>query len=187
MLWYLFKTWVGREKELVRMIRRTVPPEMYQECFVIEQERIWRKQQRSIVHMELLFPGCVFFTCKEKRFPLSFLEYLERIPDVAQWTSCGVLTIFPMMREDAEFLTGISGADHVVRLSSVKKDPDGRICRISDPLASCMGQIVRYQFKKRYAMVRRRLWGEEQAIVLGIMLEEDGERKCLVTTNGHTC
>ena len=107
MLWYLFKTWVGREKELVRMIRRTVPPEMYQECFVIEQERIWRKQQRSIVHMELLFPGCVFFTCKEKRFPHSFLEYLERIPDVAQWTSCGVLTIFPMMREDRLYVISL--------------------------------------------------------------------------------
>ena len=60
--WYLLKTWAGREEELVQKIRRTVPASAYQECFVIYQERIWRKQQKSIVHVEPLFPGCVFLT-----------------------------------------------------------------------------------------------------------------------------
>ncbi|RKI98591.1 hypothetical protein D7X87_26595, partial [bacterium D16-54] len=31
--------------------------------------------------------------------------------------------------------------------------------------------------KKRYAMVRHKLWGEERAIVLGIMLKEDREAR----------
>ena len=48
MQWYLLKTWAGREEELVQEIRRTVPGHMYKECFVIYQERIWRKQQKSI-------------------------------------------------------------------------------------------------------------------------------------------
>ena len=51
MLWYLLKTWEGKEKDLVDEIRRTVPPSVYDECFVIYQERIWRKQQRSVVHV----------------------------------------------------------------------------------------------------------------------------------------
>ncbi len=55
MQWYLLKTWAGREKEVMQEIRRTVPGHMYKECFVIDQERIWRKQQKSIVHVEPLF------------------------------------------------------------------------------------------------------------------------------------
>ena len=39
------------------------------------------------------------------------------------------------------------------------------------------GQVERYQFKKRYAMVRHRLWGEERTFVLGIVLNEDGGQK----------
>lgn len=176
MLWYLLKTWVGREEELAKEIRRTVPSGMYEECFVIRQERIWRKQQRSIVHVEPLLPGCVFLTCKESG---PFLGRLGQISSLAGRMICGDLTVFPMMKEDADFLTKISGKDHIVRLSYVQKDEQGQICKISDPLRTCREQIERYQFKKRYAMVRHRLWGEDQAIVLGIILKEDAERKLL--------
>lgn len=176
MLWYLLKTWVGKEEELVKEIQRTVPSYMYRECFVIYQERIWRKQQRSVIHVEPLFPGNAFLTCREPD-PLS--GRLEQIPSMAKLMACGNLTVLPMMREDGEFLTKISGKDHIVRLSYVLKDEQGQICKISDPLQACRGQIERYQFKKRYAMVRHRLWGEDQAIALGIILKEDAERKLL--------
>ena len=176
MLWYLLKTWVGREEELAKEILRAVPSDMYEECFVIRQERIWRKQHRSIVHVEPLFPGCVFLTCKKSE---PIFNRLEQIPALTGLIACGNLAVFPMMKEDADFLIKISGEDHVVRLSYVMKDEQGRICKMSDPLKACREQIERYQFKKRYAMVRRRLWGEDLAIVLGIILKEDAERKLL--------
>ncbi|MCI8661447.1 MAG: hypothetical protein HFG54_14590 [Lachnospiraceae bacterium] len=176
MQWYLLKTWVGREAELIKEIRRTVPPYMYGECFVIRQERIWRKQQRSVVHVEPLFPGCVFLTCRETG---QLFKRLEQIPSMAGLMAHGSLTVLPMMKEDVDFLTKISGPDHMVRLSYVTKNEQGQICNMSDPLKACQGQIERYQFKKRYAMVRHWLWGEEQAIVMGIILKEDAERKLL--------
>lgn len=176
MWWYLLKTWIGKEEDLVNEIRRTVPPSMYHECFVIYHERIWRKQQRSVVHMELLFPGYVFLTSKETG---SLFHGLGQIPAIAGLMICGGLTILPMMKEDGEFLTKISGKDHIVRLSYVLKDDQGQVCRVSEPLEVCKDYIERYQFKKRYAMVRHRLWGEEQAIVLGIILKEDAEQKLL--------
>ena len=156
--WYLLKTWVGREAELIKEIRRTVPPYMYGECFVIRQERIWRKQQRSVVHVEPLFPGCVFLTCRETG---QLFKRLEQIPSMAGLMAHGSLTVLPMMKEDVDFLTKISGPDHMVRLSYVTKNEQGQICNMSDPLKACQGQIERYQFKKRYAMVRHWLWGEE--------------------------
>ena len=176
MLWCLIKTWVGKEEGLVEEIRRTVPLHMYEECFVIYQERIWRRQQRSIVHMESLFPGCAFLTCKD---PESVYTRLSQVPAVSRLVNCKNVTILPMIKEDADFLEKISGEDHVVRLSYVLKDEQGQICKMTDPLRSCEGQIERYQFKKRYAMVRHRLGGEDRAIAMGIILKEDAEKKLL--------
>ena len=190
--WYLLKTWAGREEELVREVQKIVPPQMYEECFVIWQERIWRKQKKSIVHMEPLFSGCVFLTCKEreagdegKELPGNkavtenglFLPSLEKIPAAAQMMAGGIFTIFPMTGEDGQFLEKISGNEHVVRLSYVQKDEEGNICKLSEPLKVFQGQVERFQLKKRYAMVRHRLWGEERTFVLGIVLNEDGGEK----------
>ena len=185
MQWYLLKTWVGREEELVNEIRRTVPPHMYKECFVIYQKRVWRKQQRSVVHVELLFPGCVFLTCEKVSgekpdsadLAVSSFGWLESIPELARLITCGSLTILPMMKEDADFLESISGEGHMVELSYVVTGEDGKICNMSNPLRIFQGQIERCQFKKRYAMVRHRLWGENQVFVLGIILKEDAGQK----------
>lgn len=227
--WYLLKTWAGREEELVREVQKIIPPQMYEECFVIWQERIWRKQKKSIVHMEPLFPGCVFLTCREREAGAegkglpgnkavagkqaaagneavagnqaaaenevvaeneavtenrSLLQSLEKIPAAAQMMAGGVFTILPMTEEDGQFLEKISGDEHVVRLSYVQKDEEGNICKLSEPLKVFQGQVERFQFKKRYAMVRHRLWGEERTFVLGIVLNEDGGEKFRYSGDG---
>lgn len=173
MLWYLLKTWAGREEELVKVIHKTIPSYQYKECFVIYQERIWRRQQRSIVHRERLFPGCVFLTCEDSGKEDFLPRCPEKNPDIGDRMAWGNITILPMMPKDGEFLEKISGTDHVVRLSYVQKEEGGEIALVSGPLKKCAGQMERIQLKRRYAVVRCRLWGEEQAIVLGIMLRED--------------
>ena len=165
--WYLLKTWAAREKEVMQEIRRTVPGHMYKECFVIYQERIWRKQQKSIVHVEPLFPGCVFLTCETDNRPITENALTKGMAWGKRWH------FLPVMQEDAQFLEVLSGKDHRVKLSYVQKDEEGNISRLSEPLKGCQGQIERFQFKKRYAMVRHKLWGEEQVLVLGILLQED--------------
>lgn len=176
MLWYLLKTWAGREEELVETIHRTIPSCQYKECFVIYQERIWRRQQRSIVHRERLFPGCVFLTCEDRGREDGLCLCPEKSLDAGHRAAWGSAAVLPMMPKDGEFLEKISGEDHVVRLSYVEKEEGGEIALVSGPLKKCAGQMERIQFKKRYAVVRCRLWGEEQAMVLGIMLREDRGR-----------
>ena len=178
MKWYLLKTWPGKEEELVKEIWRTVPSHLYEECFVIYQERIWRKQQKSI-HVEPMWTGCVFLTCEESRAAQradDIFCILAQSASVARLMSDGELSVLPMMKEDGDFLSRISGKEHLVKLSYVLKNENGQIRGISGPLQGCSGKIERYQFKKRYAMVRHTLWGKEQAIVLGIILKEDRGR-----------
>lgn len=176
MQWILIKTWVGREEELAEEIKRILPPYCYQECFVIYQERIWRKQQRNIIHREKLFPGYVFLTCDSGAWLSG--EISDRLSMTTSFL-CKDATVFPMIEEDAAFLKKLSGDEHSVKLSYVLKDDKGNVCRLSEPLCICQGEIERIQFKKRYAMVRRKLWGEEQVIVLGIVLKEDAGQKLL--------
>lgn len=172
--WYLLKTWIGREEEAVSEICRSVPNDLYKECFVIYQERIWRKQQRSTVQLKPAFPGCAFLTCPAGKISW---QRLERIPAISRMIAFGGLSIFPMMEEDAHFLEKISGEEHIIRLSYVLKDEEGNIRRLSGPLKDFLGQVDRIQLKKRYAMARHRLWGEEKIFVLGIALKEDMEQK----------
>ena len=162
--------------------------------------------------MEPLFPGCVFLTCREREAGTEgkdlpgnedaagykaiagnkamtenglFLPFLEKIPAAAQMMDGGIFTIFPMTGEDGQFLEKISGNEHVVRLSYVQKDEEGNICKLSEPLKVFQGQVERFQLKKRYAMVRHRLWGEERTFVLGIVLNEDGGEKFRYNKDGR--
>ena len=200
MRWYLLKTWHGREEELVDEIRRTVPPCLYREAFVIYSQRVWRRQGRSIVHSEPLFKGCVFLTCKRTE---PVFRRLEQVPAISRLMAAGFVSVFPLIEKDAEFLEKISGDDHVVRLSHVLKEnrqekenlwPENTgagqnsgqtegtgaeplIYKISGPLEECLKDVESIEFRKRFVKLRRKLWGEEQVIALGIILNEDvGQR-----------
>lgn len=174
--WYLLKTWAGREEELAAEIRREFPDTLIKECFVIVQERIWVRQKRNIIHEEPLFPGCVFLTCSSLE---SATSRIGRIPAVARWRRSASLEILRMTEADGEFLAELSGKEHRVKLSCVLKDEQGKICKLSGPLKLYREQIERIQFKKRYAMIRHRLWGEDRTLVLGIVLQEDIDQECL--------
>lgn len=177
MRWYLLRTWIGREEELVKEIRRTVPPHLYHEAFVIYNERIWRRQGKNVVHVEPLFKGCVFLTCKDAE-PL-FCR-LERAPSMPRLMAAGGVDAFPLTDEDGEFLRRVSGEDHVVRLSRLLKEDgeenDNGAYRISGPLEDCAADIEHIEFRKRFVKLRRRLWGEDRTFALGMVLKEDLEQ-----------
>lgn len=186
MQWYLLKTWTGREEELVKEIRRTVPSYMYDDVFVIYTERIWRRQGRSIVHPEPLFHGCVFLTCQESE---PIWRRIGQVPFLAQWMAMGYLTVYPLMEKDAEFLQQIAGDEHVMRLSYVLRERDGltdgpanmyemsrNIYHVSGPLEYCLENIDSIEFRKRFVKLHKRLWGEDMVIAMGIVLHEDLEQ-----------
>ncbi len=134
MLWYLLKTWAGREEELAEEIRRTVPPYLYDEVFVIRNERIWRRQGRSVLHLEPLFKGCVFLTCRETE-PL--FQRMSRVPFMAMQMAAGNLSMLPLMEKDAQFLERISGKPHVVRASFLLREDSVSEMAYANPVGAC--------------------------------------------------
>ncbi len=177
MLWYKLKTWYGGEEALVKEIRRTVPPYLYKEVFVIYNERNLRRQQRSMIELEPLFKGCVFLTCEGTE---SLFRRLDKIPAISRLIATGYLSMFPLMEQDARFLEAISGEDHVVHLSYVLREAVGSAyCRVYGPLEYLLDDIEKIRFSSRFAKTHKKLWGEDTVIPLGLLLDVDVGGKAL--------
>ncbi len=173
-MWYVIQTMTGREEELVRMIRRQLSRESYTDCFVAYYERIWRKQRQSLVHVERLFPGYVFIVTEN---PQEIYFQLKTVPAMSKLISDGMFTFLPLEQGEEEFLRDMLADDHIIRLSFVDKDVKGRVRQVSGPLKRYLNQVERYQYKKRYALIRLQLLGQERTAALGIILPEDVRRE----------
>ena len=175
MLWYKLKTWYGGEEALVKEIRRTVPPYLYKDVFVIYNERDVRRQERVLIEQKPLFRGCVFLTCDETE-PL--FRRLEKIPAISRLIATGYLSMFPLMEKDARFLEAISGEDHVVRASYILRESEESIYyRVYGPLEYLLDGIEKIRFSSRFAKTHKKLWGEDTVIPLGVLLDVDVNAK----------
>ena len=173
-MWYVLQTITGREEELVYLIRKIVPPAVYEDCFVAYYERIWRKQQQSIVHVERLFPGYVFILSET---PQELYQELKRVPAMSRIVADGNFYFLPLEKEEEIFFRDMLAKDHIIHLSYIETNGKGRVYRISGPLKSYADRVQKYQFKKRYAIIRLRLLGVEKTVALGILLNEDIQKE----------
>lgn len=170
MQWYVLQTKTGEEEKLVLLIRKIVPSHLYNECFVVYQEQLWRRQRQNFVHIRRAFPGYVFITSTE---PELLFFCLKQVPAMSKMIADGNYFFLPLESGEAEFLGRIMNENHVVRLSYLSTDGRGNIRQVSGPLAFCVNQIASIRFGKRHVLVRLKLLGEEKTILLGIVLNED--------------
>lgn len=169
-MWYVLQTLTGKEEELTRMINKIIPHELYSDCFVAYYERIWRRQGQSIVHIERLFPGYVFIVSPR---PEELFHALKRVPAMSKLISDGFFTFLALEKEEEAFLQDMLGDKRIVSLSYVKTDGRGNVSIVSEPLKHYMPQVVRFQLKKRYVILKLRILGVDKTIALGIILNED--------------
>ena len=170
MQWYVLQTRTGEEEKLVEMVRRVVPHPLYGECFVIYHEQVWRRQQKNFVQVRRAFPGYVFITSRE---PEALFFCLKKLPAMVKMMAHDDDFFLPVEAEEEAFLKQMMNEQHVIGLSYLETDGKGRILRAAGPIKSCISQIVRLKFGKRYALVRLRLLGREKEIFFGIVLKED--------------
>lgn len=169
-MWYVLQTVTGQEEELVHMIREVVSSGVYTDCFVAYYERVWRRQRQSIVHVERLFPGYVFIVSDD---PNGLFLELKRVPAMSKLVSAGKFEFLPIEKEEEAFFHTLLTEERIVRLSYVETDEKGNVCRIDGPLKYFADQVVKIQFKKRYAIIRFRMLGMDKTGALGIILKED--------------
>lgn len=169
-MWYVLQTLTGKEEELTRMIKKIVPCELYSDCFVAYYERVWRKQGKSIVHIERLFPGYVFIVSDK---PQELFLRLKSVPAMSKLISDGSFTFLALETEEEMFFEDMLGEERIVHLSYVRANRNGKVDIVSQPLKKYVSQIVRYQLKKRYVILSLKIMGIEKTVALGIILDED--------------
>ena len=174
MLWYVLQTRTGEEGKLTELIHKMVPKELYEDCFVIYQEQLWRRRQKNFVHVKRAFPGYVFITSNK---PEALFFCLKKVPAMAKLMLDDESFFLFVEKEEAEFLQKIMDQNHVIVLSYLLTDGKGNILQVSGPLKACVSQIVQCRFGKRYVLVRLKLLGKEKTILLGIVLKEDMEQE----------
>ena len=170
MLWYVLQTKTGGEEKLVEMIHRMVPADLYGECFVIYHEQLWRRQQQTFIHVKRAFPGYVFITSRE---PEALFFCLKKLPAMTKMMVDEEKFFLSLELQESAFLQRMTNKQHVIGLSYLETNGEGNILQVLGPLRSCVSEIVRLRFGKRYVIVRIKLLGEEKEILLGIMLKED--------------
>ena len=157
-MWYVLQTMTGREGELVHYIEEIVPKELYTDCFVAYYERVWRKQQESVVHVERLFPGYVFIVSDT---PKELYLCLKKVPAMSKMIADGNFDFLSIEEEEEAFFREYAEKNqHIVRLSYVELDGKGRIFRVCGPLKEYADSIVKAQYKKRYVIIRLKMMGE---------------------------
>lgn len=169
-MWYVLQTMTGKEEELVQMIQKIVPRHLYKDCFVAYYERVWRKQQKSYIHVERLFPGYVFILSDK---PEEIFIKLKNVPAMSRLIADENFHFLSLEKEEEIFFDKMLGNHHIVQLSYVETNGNGRVYQIFGPLKNYVTQVVSYQFKKRYAIIRLKMLGEEKTVALGIILNED--------------
>lgn len=170
MSWYVIQTYTGREERVVEMIQSIVPRRYYDECFVIYSEQLRHRQQGNQIHILQMFPGYIFISTDDIK---QFFGYLKTVPAMTKIMASDNFTFTPMWDEEADFLLSIMDSNHVVRLSYVVTDGRNHVIRISEPLEKCKVQIQKYQFHKRYAVIRLQIKGREKEVKMGIILNDD--------------
>ena len=174
MPWYVIQTYTGGEEKLVELIRRIVPKEFYGDCFVVYHEQLRHRQQENQIHVLRLFPGYIFISSGDIE---QLFRYLKTVPAMSKIMTSGDFNFTPLWNGEAEFLLRIMDEDHIVRLSYVATDGRDHVTWLSGPLERCRDQIRSYRFRKRYAVVRLSLEGQEKEAKLGIILNDDIRRE----------
>lgn len=178
MLWYVIQTFTGREENLIRMVRKIVPQELYGECFVAYHEQLRCRQQQNQIHVERIFPSYVFVTTDE---PDKLFFFLKNVPAMSKLMSDGAFHFLPLETAEAQFLADIMDKNHVIRLSYVATDGRDHVTYVTGPLEAAMRaeteRLRGYHFRLRYAKVRLALAGEEKEVRMGIILNNDVRRE----------
>ncbi len=171
-MWYAIQTITGNEEEAIESIRRMVDKSVYEECFLLKREAVWRIEGACKVHVERLFPGYVFVSTRN---PGELYQQLKRVSSYTKILGKEEEEFYPVSMEEEEFLKELLNGDkeYTVRLSPVEVDEEGKIVECGKPLERYLDRVVKKRIRLRYVIIRVHLFGRDREILMGIRLEGD--------------
>lgn len=180
-MWYVIQTTTGKEQELVGVIKKLLPAELYESCFFFKRQLLKRLGGHWLEITETLFPAYVFL---ETERPEAVFFALKKIPEFAKLLGDRSLQendgmFIPLYLDEESFLeqlceeeTGRKQDFRLVGLTDVRLSADGKTEELSGPLSRLQERIERMNLRKRYAVVSFSVRGVKQTTILGIRLRQ---------------
>lgn len=164
--WYLVHVPEGMERSTADKVKRLVPRELLEDAFVVSKERWVKRAGAWSVEVRGLYPEYFFVATRDVAAldkALSKLSFHVRVAGSEEQA------YQPMAEEAQAWLQASMDADHVVR-SSMAEIVGGELRVLAGPLVGQESRVVRYDRRKRYALVDvgRSCGGSVEALPLDI-------------------
>lgn len=171
-MWYAIQTITGNEDETIEGIRKMVDADVYEDCFFLKREAVWRVQGTCRIHVEKLFPGYVFVSTN---YPKELYQQLKRVSSYTKVLGKEEGEFYPVSLEEERFLKELlnGDVDYTVRLSNAVVDEQGNIITCGAPLQRYLDKVIKKRIRLRYVIIRVDLFGKNREILMGIRLERD--------------
>lgn len=196
-MWYVIQTTTGKEQELVDVIHKSLPSDIYNECFFMKRELLKRLGGKWLEVTETLFPAYVFLDMDE---PEKMFYHLKKVPELTKILGDNSGEFIPLEEEEVNYLemlcrdaeennvgkrvaqSGFPSGSYsnrkqmyqpLVKISKVYMNRTGEVIYLKGPLTHFKEKIVKLNLRKRYAIIEFILRGEIQTALLGIKLETD--------------
>ena len=178
---YVIRTATGKEEQLIESIIRIVGDfndehGLYDVCFSLAYEDVWRYQGRSYIDIKRMFPGYIFIVTDE---PERMYEIIKRIPQYAQLMSENVeeeKCFLNLPNVEAEYLFSMieknDEGDYCVHRSFVVRR-DNRVVQAYGALEKHLTDVVQADYKKRRVIVEKQILGQTRRIKFCIYDECD--------------
>lgn len=171
-MWYVVRTETGKEEVTAEAVRSCVEHSAYERCFCPKRQFLKKIRGRWALQSKVLFPGYFFIVTEQ---PQRLFFELKKVPGATRILGVDVDHFVPLAANEAAFYEELFGktGGNTVKISEIVVEQDGSIRCLQGVLKGLENEIVKVNLRKRYAVVRTFLLGNERTMLLGIQLLKD--------------
>ena len=172
--WYVIQTKSGDEEELQGFIESVLPAGLEVSFFIPLYEDVWRSGGRGHISIQRLFPGYLF---AETAMPEELFMVLKKIPRFTRLLNMeddsGEKVFLSISEDDEDFLKSLMDEEHVIRVSYIHKNNNGRIDNLIGPLKRYENSITKLDIPHRRAIVSKHIFGKDRIVKFGLWTDAD--------------
>ena len=161
MAWYVIQVRTGSELVICEKIRQRVSDDLWEDCFVPQVEKLYKKEGKYRKVVAPLFPGYVFIVCEE---PGPVMSALRKVSDFTKLLKTG--DDFEALSDyEVDTLLTLAGINHTVEMSVGYIEGD-KVYITSGPMVGQEGAVLKINRHKRQAEVEISFLGRPTKVSL---------------------
>ncbi len=173
-MWYVIRTFTGKEDEICMWINTCVDKSLYTRCFVPLFQDVVRREGVGHILIRKMFDGYLFLETEKPEEVEIALKKIPGYADILSITDTNGKHFTPVSPDEEQFLDTIL-TDGMMGVSYISVYRDHRVVEAIGPLEHYVDKIVDMNLHHRRAIAKIPLMGEERRIKFGLWLENDPE------------